>query len=475
MESRKVRRMAGAVAICIALLLCGATLGRLWLAPHPVANSTTSESLSRGDAELAALPAQAPSLLTPEGSDSPTRTSAPTPTAVGTEATPRSVLVLVVDHHGNPMPGARVRIAHPGPWGTWKNLQEAHTDDDGSATFTGFPLELGRFWAEAAPAEVHGRHVPSAKAWTDPDASAASPVEVTLVCPGSATIEGRALQVDGTPLSPALVWLEARDHPGRTQSVRVGTDGRYRAEGLHPGIWEVRIDFPHPRRFVGQGLPFPVEQLAPPGLIQQVDLRCRTKGYFFRGRVVDELGQPVPGVLITAAPAGQREGVYAATYRGRAHTFAETNAQGEYRLGPLPDHVHSVQVGDRHGSHGVTSDAALFEEWPAPFLVDAPKQDRRVTEVNLVRDVIQWRVTPKVSAGYTQRTGRTLDDFTFKTGYCKLTLGTDGHLHFVTARTGKPTWIIARYKELRPGYKGEQRHRLDEPQSTSAEVELRIE
>lgn len=139
-------------------------------------------------------------------------------------------------------PGAKVSLvrasimASPGGRETEDVVRETTTGGDGVFSWSG--LEPGP-WAVvvATPGAIERR------AFVQTQAPPATIQRVVVVF-GTATIEGRGFQRDGTPARGQMVSLfEQRPRGSGTQArVMLDEQGRFRATGLTAGLWALRLD-----------------------------------------------------------------------------------------------------------------------------------------------------------------------------------------------------------------------------------------
>ena len=240
--------------------------------------------------------APAPPTPTP-GTPGPSPAPAPRAEEVAGTAT---LEVLVVDAHGRPVPGARVKIHGPGRSVPNFDLAAVAMDPpvprpairegaaDGAGRFAGMGLPAGSYWARAmgegaAPATMLVRI-------TDEKAGA----RARLLLVPEVVLQGTVRRADGTPAPGVGVvarrftdWsLVAFD---RT-TVVAGPDGAYRIGGLAPGVYEILLS-PSPDLLLSAGaVEVPQVSSFDPGL---------SPGATIRGRVLDDAsGMPLPGATV---------------------------------------------------------------------------------------------------------------------------------------------------------------------------------
>jgi uncharacterized GH25 family protein/protocatechuate 3,4-dioxygenase beta subunit len=142
-----------------------------------------------------------------------------------------------------------------------------------------------------------------------------------VVLPALEALVGRVVSaMDGKPLAGALVW-----GPDQGMVRRAGPDGAYRIEVM-PDREKAWLQAAAPGFFVETG-----EATGPIGRRQGPALAL-TPALAAAGVVVDEKGQPVPGVEIRATP---RPGDRFDSFTLRSGGTARTTPAGRFRVGPL--------------------------------------------------------------------------------------------------------------------------------------------
>lgn len=128
-------------------------------------------------------------------------------------------------------------------------------------------------------------------------------------------IRGLVRDSSGTPIEEARVLLNG---PGRAQA-KTGPDGLYEFRDLAPGLYRLSVysRLGHNQRTLTLG---PGQELAAD---VSVELNAEV-----RGRVVDDNGEPMPGVRVTLVGREYRHGNVRDTFR----SLAETDDLGEFRL-----------------------------------------------------------------------------------------------------------------------------------------------
>ena len=182
------------------------------------------------------------------------------------------------------------------------------------------------------------------------------------------TIRGRVIGPDGLTLVHARVQLESSERLFSPDSTQADADGSYAFRDVSPGRYRISVLMPGYRQVVpGQRTPFDRGDLVTMGADRaevRVDVVMR-RGEAIVGRVVDEFGDPVENVAVTAAAirviAGRRQLVGAPRTAIRAG--GRTDDRGRYRIaGVFP------------GEFVVAATVGQLE--PAPPTIDLPGYSR---------------------------------------------------------------------------------------------------
>jgi hypothetical protein len=150
------------------------------------------------------------------------------------------------------------------------------------------------------------------------------------------SIAGMVVKLAGSePLSKANVQLQSTEDRAHAISVVTNAGGRFELKGIDPGGYRLtvsRVGFV--TQEYGQKKsddPGAVLSLRPGQAVKDVLFRLIPSGVI-AGRILDEDGEPLPSVNVTAAREAYSEGKRALS----AGAMAETNDLGEYRLFGLP-------------------------------------------------------------------------------------------------------------------------------------------
>jgi RNA polymerase sigma-70 factor (ECF subfamily) len=149
-----------------------------------------------------------------------------------------------------------------------------------------------------------------------------------ILCKGGDTLKGRVVDEDGMPVPGARVWLD----PGR-HAYLTNREGRFETRSLSPG--QVRLVAELGRR---RSLS---EKVRPDEIVEEMEFVLRDTGTI-RGRVQTPDGKPRKGVTIAAY--ARLETTEAVAYSDWSSRSVQTNAAGEFELGPLPDHEYAVRA-----------------------------------------------------------------------------------------------------------------------------------
>lgn len=317
-----------------------------------------------------------------------------------------TVLVRVVDPLGAPIEGIAVQHRGPGV-GEDGMFGAPRTGADGTARFDrlapgehGFRTRAGsRGDTAVMPWEILGTDG-SGKPWNELGVEHGDDLELVLNEAASATLVGQVRQ-DGEPLVGAGVSARAIDENsdpneiemamfalGGRSAGRTDTDGRYTIEGLEPGTYELSVQ--HKDR----ALPATRELVIVAGVENIFDVDLLQNG--IRGRVVDQSGDPIPGLVVRAKrAAGDAAGAVSrvaisilggsgsgggmsAMIGGPAGEPVRTDANGAFELPGLPEdtdlHVVVEPADGAPYSIGVESDVLRVGpgEWIEDVELEAP-------------------------------------------------------------------------------------------------------
>ena len=440
MPRRRLLRLALAVsALAAALFLLDAPLRRM---PRSAGGSAAPVRVEGAQlADPGPIDAMDTTATTgARSSAGPAALAEPTGSAV------TQVRVQVVDPQGRGLPGVEVRVAIPGSWGSFRDLRVAGTDAAGWAALEGY--EAGPIWAEVAPGSLTGGR--AAPGRVQGKLTHAAPLELTLVCPGTGTVEGQVLGRYGDARRLGRVHAQHVDAAWPTRSVDLDAAGHFRFEGLPEGPWSLWLRPLDRRTFHGLVLGAPREVTVLPGTVVRADLGTETDGQFLRGRVLDQDARGLAGLLVRADHPAEVNGAYVCQFKGDGRAFGITDEAGAYELGPLPLGRYVVQVGDRHASSAVTRDAVLLHTWPEPFFADTVDNTEDIITVERVLDTVVWRITPDPPQLLAA-------ELNAEIGWCRLHRDPVGDWCFVTARTLRSFTLTVR------GAGQEWRYELESP------------
>ena len=140
------------------------------------------------------------------------------------------------------------------------------------------------------------------------------------------SIEGRIVTVDQQPVKTASIDVFQRAGDGRSsvrENEHADADGEFAILGLPDGEYEVRVTSPGFGRRTSESVRLDHKTKAPFVVV------LLGEGSSYRGRVVDDLGAPVPGARVEA---GYPQGLFSATY-------ADSTGRFTFR-GLVEGHVH---------------------------------------------------------------------------------------------------------------------------------------
>ena len=220
-----------------------------------------------------------------------------------------SLLVRVLDARGRVRPGANVRIFqthHATADGYGFAAQHAVTDEAGCCTLRGLPPGVAVMLDVSHPTD-------GAAMWREARAPASGVEEIVITLPPGRTLTGKVTDArTGAPISGAQVGI------GWTLDAPVVTDeaGDYELPGwTAQGVYEIAV---HAGGYA--------QDEALVGARTRIDFAL-TPDDRIRGRVLDGVGHPVPGVRI-AAVGSSRETGRQVTSGGTA----ESGAEGRFEI-----------------------------------------------------------------------------------------------------------------------------------------------
>ena len=267
-------------------------------------------------------------LATPLAARGRTRSStAGAPDGPGPEApAPVGLAGLVLGPDGRGVPGVGLRVRGR----AWDPV-ELSTDAGGRFEHTLPPP--GRAWLGLDPRTLpHGllvRHGGRSldvelgiELWLEPPL--AGPLGIELV--EAAALEGGLAFPDGTPVTSGEVVLESLDERRLWREARVGADGRFVLERLHPGRYLVFMDWWVPMH---RAAPVPSELALAPGQRGELELVLGAGPCALDGRVLGSDGQGYAGASVE---------VLVEVDEGRPRPIASCtiDEQGRYAFEGLP-------------------------------------------------------------------------------------------------------------------------------------------
>jgi hypothetical protein len=204
------------------------------------------------------------------------------PLVLKLEGEARSLGGQVVDGRAD-VTDARVILAGP----ALSVPREMRSNDKGLFLFHG--LGFGRFVLRAIAGDKVSRSVTVV---IDEDTGWLPPVRLPLA--DGARVTGVAIDDLGRPLAQAEIELTDSPADEAPETGRAGSDGRFVVGPIAPGRYEVWARSP------GHAMVQPAEVIARAEAAVEVSLRL-ARAVQITGKVVDEGGQPLAGVLVSAA------------------------------------------------------------------------------------------------------------------------------------------------------------------------------
>jgi protocatechuate 3,4-dioxygenase beta subunit len=222
------------------------------------------------------------------------------------------------------------------------------------------------------------------------------------------------------PLNKASVQLQSMDDRTRAISVNTNAGGRFELKGIDPGRYRLTVSRVG---FVTQE--YGQKKSDDPGAVLALRPGQELKDLLFRmipsgviaGRIVDEDGEPLPTVNVTAAREVYLEGKRALS----TGSTVETNDLGEYRLFGLPPGRYFVsavyprwsRVAGEEVSGGLESDQQGYAKMYYPGTVDigraisiALKGGEEIPSTDiLLRKVLTHRIRGRVYNQITDKPG----------------------------------------------------------------------
>ena len=192
---------------------------------------------------------------------------------------------VVLGAGGAPVANARVILGGPG----LSKQREVHSNAKGLFLFHG--LGLGRF--EIRATSERGAS-PAATVVIDEETGWMPPVKLEMR--EGARFGGRVIDDRGQPLPRAEVEIVSSPTDDTPEVTRTDGKGKFAMGPVLPGRYQIWARLP------GHAMPAPVETQLRPGGNDPVEIRLSRVGTIV-GRVVDEEGRPLQGVVVTAGAA----------------------------------------------------------------------------------------------------------------------------------------------------------------------------
>ncbi|MDF1837644.1 MAG: carboxypeptidase regulatory-like domain-containing protein [Planctomycetota bacterium] len=201
-----------------------------------------------------------------------------------------TLLGSVRDVQGTPIPGARV-ASYP--------EEQTATTSDGEGRFV--LVDLDRDARRIPVSASKEGYVPGSITIRRPKPGWSSAEEIQIELAPGASVSGRVVSAQGAPIADAWVSFGVHPRPEGTTGMYTDESGAFTLSPLKPGkhsIWARRKGFA--LDYAKVEVPSPIAD------IHDVLLTLDT-GFSFEGQVLNESGEPMPGVLLYPQTAGPIE------------------------------------------------------------------------------------------------------------------------------------------------------------------------
>ena len=263
----------------------------------------------------------------------------PTPLRVVLRPTAR-VSGRVLDPDGKPVAGATVAVSEDArELSSSRSMgggpKQGIADDEGGFAFADVapgPFELSADAPQHQSAELRGLEVKPGQELSG----------LEIVLPPGASVEGRVLSPEGSPVPNAWVAVveAARAGTAAFSSLRSSTDadGHYRIEGIAPG--------PHTLEASSEGYRRAVHDVEAKGETRGVDFQL-DRGLEVSGRVIDNAGNPVAGAVVFVAGGGGNSRV------------TDSQEDGSFRVAGLENGKYSLHASPRGVDSGSSAETLV--------------------------------------------------------------------------------------------------------------------
>jgi protocatechuate 3,4-dioxygenase beta subunit len=356
-QRTRSRWIVGVVGVAIVVTAA------LWLRRDEAGDRASGERLAAREAAASVV---APEQSDPEAAPGPVRhgvEAAPEPRAEreraqqdADEIAPGELAVFVRDDAHALLPAVGVRFVSVGR--DKRDPVLATTDATGWVTRS---LPPGRHRVEVEPSTLPARVLPpfgqTKKTYGPPvpglgptivDVASGARHEIEIVCLTPATVRGRVVLGDGQPVEGAMVRLQGRHAeylPGLHSDAYTDAGGHYVMTNVHPADYRVQIELVSCGVAAIRALPNPVPfafDVSHGGEHVVRDVVLTAGDRTLRGRIVDELGVPIAGVVVACHPTQVEGTMRSAVALGRV----TTDADGRFEFAGLHPAVVRIAAPD---------------------------------------------------------------------------------------------------------------------------------
>lgn len=219
--------------------------------------------------------------------------------------------------------------------------------------------------------------------------------------PAAASVSGRVLRRDGTPLPKATVSLLPEARGAEAQAVRVDSNGGFQFAEIAPGRYRLAATRNgYVRQVYGQrgGGPGVTLDLQPGQRVTDVEIRLERAGVI-SGNVTDEDGEPVEGLPVFAQRLRFVAGGFLRVSTART---GRTNDLGDFRLSGLAAGFYYVRAaGRQEGSVGIGGPPSAVSFAPSYFPGVPTREEAQKVQVRAGTEVPRIDLRVRYSPTFT--------------------------------------------------------------------------